>query len=337
MDKSLYGRRWELKVQCSDGTFITAENDGFSGKESLKCTFEINYPGYEGWYFSEFNIWNLVPQDYLKIIEQGRRVYFSAGYSDRIKGKYGQIFGGSVFQSFVTRENVTDWKLTLLCIDGERLFTDNFVSFSLNKDYTFGAMANAIASKALSPISMGYITEYLNDKEFPRGCTVLGSPGVGMREVCRSNNAQMYPVADDDKIHIVHFSDDIQGSALEINSDSGLIGTPQQIENGISFRMLLDPTVVLAAPQKWIKLDLSTISVQQQKAVPGQTLVPVLQTTEKEGSPFNGFFKVGGVRHIGDTRGNDWYTDVIGYSLTGKAGLQMTVPTMYPTPDYNGG
>jgi hypothetical protein len=80
---------------------------------------------------------------------------------------------------------------------------------------------------------------------------------------------------------------------------------------------------MITEPIQWVKLDMSSISVKQQKAVVGQTPPPIL--------PRDGLFKVGGVKHIGDTRGDDWYTDVVGYSIAGsRTGLQLTVPTMYP-------
>lgn len=329
MDNSLYGRKWELSVQCSDGTFLTVGNDGISGVESLKCTFQINYPGYEGWYFSEFNIWNPMPSTSLKIIEEGAQVFFSAGYG---RGKYGQIFGGRVFQAFSTRENVTDYKLTLLCVDGSKLFKDNFTAFSRTAGYTYSSLLNDVAQYSQSPISMGQISNYIKDIQFPRGVTVFGSPSAIGREVCRSNNLQMF--MKDDKWQFTHLSDIPEGTALEIDPSSGLIGTPEQTDYGISFRTLLDPTLQIANPPKWVKIDLSKINVKQQRAVIGKDLVGVLQL---ETSPWNGYFKVGGVVHSGDTRGQEWYTDVVGYSFAGKKPLQLepTVPGITKNPRYD--
>jgi hypothetical protein len=324
MNRSHYGRKWLLKILCSDGTTLSIGNDGFSGLESLKCTFDINYPGYEGWYFSEFVIYNPTKETEKKIIQEGAEVYFYAGYQEKYGGKYGQIFGGKVFQSLFTRENVTDYKLTLMCMDGARLFKDNFAAFHL-KDYSDQTLINETAARSSSPIPIGTVSSKIGMAKKPRGCVVFGSPVTAIREIVRNNAAQMFMI--NDTLNILKATDSPSGEAIVVDTNSGLIGTPQQIDFGISFRTLLNPELILTNPPKWVKLDLSAINVKQQKAVPGQNIVPIL--------PKDGYFKIGGVRHSGDTRGNDWYTDVMGYSLTGKAGLQLTVPEMLSDPTVN--
>jgi hypothetical protein len=100
-----------------------------------------------------------------------------------------------------------------------------------------------------------------------------------------------------------------------------LVGTPTQTEYGLNFRCLLNPQIVLASPPKWVIVDLSRISVVQLKAQYGtDKMVPIM--------PVNGEFQIGGVRHSGDTRGDAWYTDVVGYSLAGRVPLQLTVGQM---------
>ena len=323
IDKSLYGRKWELSVVCDDGTMLTLGKNGIDGPESLKCTFEINYPGYEGWYFSEFNIWNPTPDTERKIIREGAEVHFSAGYSE---GRYGKIFGGKVFQSLFTRENVTDYKLTLLCMDGARLFKDNFVSLIMAKEYREQTLLNEIAARAISPIEVGHITEGINVCEKPRGAVFFGSPMTPVREIARSNAAQIFMV--NDQLQMARLEDLPQGAFFDIKPSTGLIGTPEQTDFGINFRTLLNPDLILTNPPRWVKLDLSGINVKQKKAVIGQARIPLL--------PNDGYFKVGGIRHSGDTRGNEWYTDVIGYSLTGKAPLQLFMtPEMLQNPKYD--
>lgn len=326
MDKSHYGRKWLLKIKCTDGTELSIGNDGFPGYESLKVDFEVNYPGYEGWYFSEFNIYNPTIETEKKIIQEGAEVYFYAGYSE---GNYGQIFGGKVFQSLWTREHVTDFKLTLICMDGERLFRDNFVNFTLT-EYTEQTLMNEIAGRSHRKIEVGKISELtgltaegVDLEPLPRGTTVFGSPSIPLREVVKSNGSQMFML--NDKLNVVRIDEAPQGDYIEVNTANGLVGTPCQVDYGVHFRTLLNPELALANPLKWVKLDMSQITIQQQKAVFGQKIVSKL--------PKDGYFKIGGVRHSGDTRGDEWYTDVIGYSLAGKTGLQLTVPTMLNDAD----
>jgi hypothetical protein len=316
MNTSMYGRKWQLEVLCNDGTLFVVGGAGLTGMEPLRCTFDINYPGYEGWYFSEFVLWNTSKETQAKMIQEGAEVYFYAGYAD---GRYGQIFGGKVFQSMFTRENVTDYKLTLSCMDGERLFKDNFVNIVLDKTYSDRTLINAIAARSETPIKLGNITAKIKDKPYPRGTTMFGgAPSTHIREVAKNNAAQFFMV--NNTLQLYHLEDNPQKDYINVNYKCGLIGTPQQVDYGISFRSLLNPDLVLANPLKWVRLDISKINVIQQKAVPNKDRVPPL--------PVDGWLKVGGVRHFGDTRGDDWYTDVVGFSTSGKTPYNTTLPEM---------
>lgn len=329
MIRSWYGRKWELSVECSDGSMLTLNQDGLDSDDKIspaRVTFDINYPGYEGWYFSEFTIYNPNKATEKKIINEGARVYFSAGYQEKYGGAYGQIFGGTVFQSLYAKESVTDYKLTLLCMDGERLFKDNLISMTMIEGYKEQTLLNEIAARSRSPIDVGKITESLDQKPRPRGVTLFAPPLMCFRQIARNNGAQMFMFKD--QLNMCHPTDTPQGEAILINEDTGLVGTPTQSEYGVNFRCLLNPQIVLASPPKWVVVDLSRISVVQLKAQYGtDKMVPVM--------PVDGQFQIGGVRHTGDTRGDSWYTDVVGYALTGKMPFQLTVNQMLNTPNQN--
>jgi hypothetical protein len=195
MIRSWYGRKWKLEIECADGTWLELSQDGLDADDRIspaRVTFDINYPGYEGWYFSEFVIYNPNKATEKKIVNEGARVYFHAGYQEKYGGAYGQIFGGTVFQTLYTRESVTDYKLTLLCMDGERLFRDNLVSLTMIKEYKEQTLVNEIAARCKSPIEVGKITDNLDQKPRPRGVSLFCAPLMCFREVTRNNGAQMF-------------------------------------------------------------------------------------------------------------------------------------------------
>ena len=76
-----------------------------------------------------------------------------------------------------------------------------------------------------------------------------------------------------------------------------LIGSPEQTEQGISFRVLLDPALTLGT---LVKLDFTLLNKLRRQA--GQLLPRVDQ---------DGIYVTRGIRHLGDTRGNAWYSEVI--------------------------
>src|ERR1035438_1422534 len=76
-----------------------------------------------------------------------------------------------------------------------------------------------------------------------------------------------------------------------------LIGTPQQTEMGVTFKVLLDSSLTIG---KLVKLDQSAIKLIP--VFPGQ--IPAVLSQ-------NGLYIVAGLRHYGDSRGDPWYSEVI--------------------------
>ena len=183
-----YGRKWELNIVCADAdkqrSVVVLKSDKDTSN-SLRVTFDINYPGYEGWYYSEIVIYNFNVETEQKVIMEGGAVTLNAGYEG---GNYGQIFGGYIFQSLFERENVVDYKLTLRCIDGNKIFDNNFVAFTLNSRYTEQTLLNEIVSRAQTPIPVGGKTTNIKSVSKSRGVTVFGSPATILREYMRTND-----------------------------------------------------------------------------------------------------------------------------------------------------
>ena len=83
------------------------------------------------------------------------------------------------------------------------------------------------------------------------------------------------------------------------------------VQEGVSFRVLLDSRLLVKIPSICVGIDNTVIKQMMNGSGNNLNLPPVLSQ--------NGVYGVAGVRHIGDTRGNDWYTDVVG--VTSKSGI----------------
>jgi hypothetical protein len=77
------------------------------------------------------------------------------------------------------------------------------------------------------------------------------------------------------------------------------------------FTVLLDPRLKVQLPPLVVQLTRTLIS--QLTVQPGQAVVSPMSA--------NLDFFVAQVRHIGDSRGNDWYTEVTGYNTTYASNL----------------
>jgi len=268
----------------------------------LRCTFRVEYLGYQYQNFAEISIYNLSSKTQVDIIKSGLRLVLEAGYKN---GQFGKIFDGNIYQPIWDRENIVDYKLTLLCFDGDSQLNLNFVNMAVQVNHDSRNDLLAIMKNARYPFENGGITENIDTTEMPRGKVYFGMPKKYFREIANANNAQWSYT--NGKLIVSNLTNIPQTEALVISPDNGLIGTPQQTQDGVELKTLLNPALRVQYPPMQIKLDNSI--VRQAKLQFGQ-----LQTRLDQ----DGFYYVASVVHYGDTRGDEWYTDIVGFNSTGS-------------------
>lgn len=296
-----FGRKWRVTISSDNGSQWVIPDKPEDGLK-LHCVFRVEKFMLTQAFWAEVSMYNLNMPTQTRLIEEGDFVVIEAGYEE---GPYEQLFSGSVFQPMFERENVTDYKTTLYCMDGLGLLTANISNVTLQSGYDYRSVISAMAASAHKAIPLGSITSNLDSKSSPRGKTIFGEPNKYIRQLEQDNNAIGF--VSDGKLNIAKIDDECSQEALVITPTTGLVGTPQQTQYGVNFRCLLNPSITITSPPMVVKLDQTV--VRQMKARPGQYLTPL----DKDG-----FYKVIGVVYTGDTRGNSWYVDVSGVNLAGK-------------------
>jgi hypothetical protein len=214
------------------------------------------------------------------------------------------------------RREVVDFCMTLRCVVGKFESADNIVIGNLTAEMTsqkniVGTMMNA--SFCANPIGQGSIPSTLAEDTNPRGKVIMQQPQDIVEEIAESRGEQWF---------FNHLGFNFGNSrssvppnqAIVISSKTGLIGVPQQIEeSGITFKTLLDPRLdIKIEPMTQVYIDNKLI--RQAKRQLG--INPSMLDN-------SGYYNVSSVRHYGDTRGNDWHTEVIAWSpVYGRAGLE---------------
>jgi len=301
-----FGRKWKIMVLRADGSEAWVVSDSDFEKNALRCTFSIEQIAYQTPWYSDIQIWNLAGDTQAAIFEEckkdGSSVIVEAGYQD---GRYGKIFDGQIFQPLFERVGVIDYVLTLHCMDGLGVVTGNLCNMTLSRGYDYAGIISEMARKARTPVPVEFISENLDKNKLPRGKVISGDFQNYVRDIARANNAQFF--MKNGKLNVNKLDDPYEGEAIVYTPESGLIGTPQQITNGVSFRVLLNPELQVKIPYMTVKIDNAII--QQIKLRQDQIVSPLDQ---------NGFYKVIKVTYNGDTRGNDWYADIIGINLVGN-------------------
>lgn len=321
LDNAYYGRKWQIIISLNDGTTIDLTDSEF-GEYALRAQFTVEIQGYTAITYADVTIWNLSAETDNKIGSQmGGTVIINAGYT-AASAAYGQIFVGEIFQILRDRDNAVDYKLTLHCVDGHGIYNNNVSAFTAAAGLTQQQQIYNVCQQAKSKISVGTITDDLNSAALPRGKTFFGEPKKYLKAIAADNNAQFYVSAD--AVNITKFTDTAtttlnvspaNSDNVETNTDAILIGYPQQIPYGINCTILLNPRVKMLNPPMQIKINQATIREQMKRI--GE--VPTLLEQD-------GIYKVAKLTHRGDTRGNEWYTDITGIITQGMIPFNMKNP-----------
>jgi hypothetical protein len=328
----LWGQAWALDVTYADGTDNPPKTRIGSSEwepESLRITFEIQQSmNSDPFWYADVNIYNLDSQTAQNTLYNATWVTLSAGFQTG-PNRSTVIWDGPVFQSTFTRENVVDQKVTLHCV-ANPLIMDDIINFSVGPFASQAQLAAKMAAEIdLPPLnpSQGTMSQLaytrMSAKQYPRGRTTFGKVGKYLTQLADDNFMQSWRDGQQayisevqsgkttpDVIYAPPFPPEynVQLPPLPPGTTQSIIGTPRQIQQGVIFTVLLDPRLSVVLPPKVVQLVRTQITQLQRTPSINSELPTALGSDLK--------FFVAQVRHVGDTRGNDWLTEVTGYSTT---------------------
>ncbi|GAB6170543.1 hypothetical protein JCM15765_03980 [Paradesulfitobacterium aromaticivorans] len=279
----LYGRRYRVIVSSLDGEKAVDVSQ-------LRCTFNCVKIIQMQPQFSEIVIYNLSAQTENAIIKEGDRVVVEAGYEGK---QYGLIFDGNVVQVIRNKEGGTTYTLTLVAADSDVFLNYSLSAFSMIRGQNSRAVVDNLTNKATISTQLGNISATLSDSALTRGKVFFGLTRDYLRQIAQSENATYY--MEDGKVNIIRAEDIPEGEIIELSPESGLIGVPEQSDFGVKIKCLLNPRIKI---NSLVHVDNSLIRNQQ----------------FDQGQPISldhdGIYRAIKVTHIGDSRGNDWYTEI---------------------------
>lgn len=296
----LYGRKYRILVLMSDGTAFDVSE--------VRCSFEIPKTQLGTPQQAIITLYNLSPETENSIIQNGQQVVVEAGYNGSF---YGKIFSGNIIQPVRSKENGTDYKLTLVALDSNRFTTYGLVGVTLNSNLSMRDAILNVASRANYPIETGSIAD--TRITYPRGKVMFGKPSDYLTQMAKTMNATYY--TEDGKVNIVQAKQLESGEIFDLGPQTGLIGTPKQNDTGIEFSCLLNPLITL---NSLVRIDNKKIDQYQYS-----------QGTAIRSLDSQGIYRVITVKYSGDTRGNNWKCEC---GAIGQAGILpsfLSNPSMY--------
>lgn len=256
-------------------------------------------------------VFNLSTDTVAKLLKQSNsRLVLQGGYED----SYGVIFMGDIKQFRTGRINATDTYLDILAADGDLAYAFGFVNQSIEASQTNPAQQaeSAVAQMNGLGVTMGYNGLQTTGGILPRGKVKVGMARSILRDLTFGAEASWS--IQNGKVIIIPLDQYLPGVAVKLSAATGLIGVPEQTQDGIRCRCLLNPKIGVGAR---VQIDnasiVQTIDATDFRGVAGTAQRVFNSYTATQLYPSiarDGFYRVYIAEHDGDTRGNEWETQL---------------------------
>lgn len=290
MDESQqYLRTCQLFVSGNnlDGLDLSALRIKFSVKRSDTMTPNV----------ADIRVYNLQEETALRIRKEFTKVLLQAGY----EGNFGVIFQGNIKQVIIGRESATDTFIDIIAGDGDRAYNFAVVNATIRKGATAADQVSA-AVGAMTPkgVTAGHLGD-MPTTALPRGKAMYGNARSYLRDVGQTTQSSWS--IQDEKVTFVKKKSYLPGERVVLTSKTGMIGTPQQTNEGVNVKCLLNPMLKIAS-----RIQIDNASIARFKinlSVPNSAAnIPAPLTAD-------GVYYVLVVEHTGDTRGVEWYSSLV--------------------------
>ena len=306
------GTQWIRKVRllvAKRSRDKTLEADGLDLSD-LHFRFQVTSSDGQTPNMLTIRIYNLDDNTMRSIIKEYDQVSLEAGY---VNANFGLIFGGTVRQYKRGRENSVDSFLEILAADNDLGYNFGFISATLSPDQQNASWADIYRQCAdgMSVSVDPQTTEMLlreagtNGNIFiPRGRVLFGLTRSILSVMSDSIDATWS--VQNGVLYVTKNTGVRAGTAVVLGPDTGLIGTPEATDSGVEARCLLNSQMRIGIRVS-IAANLINETTQFNRLWPA--LAPVAQLAN------NSLYRVLATEHIGDTRGQEWYTDIVGLAL----------------------
>lgn len=279
----------------------------------MHCTFEIHAEDQGVPENCRIRVENLKEDTVSKIQKEFQRVVIQAGYWN---APYGVIFTGNIMQFRKGRRDAKTTYLEILAADNDLAYNFTFMSQPLVGGSTpqqrMAAVATEFKKKGLDT---GFMQLPTAGGVLPRGKVFYGLARVYARRIADDRGASWNILKG--KMNVIPLDGYLPGEAVELTAKTGLIGRAEQTEQGVFVRCLINPEIRVGG---LIKLNNTSVNVTQQ--APKFALFPgQLPYDRYVGNQLfadvtaDGLYRVVVCECRGDTRGTDWYMDLMTLAL----------------------
>jgi hypothetical protein len=322
-DRKLGGYQWLrlIKLMVYAGT-SGGKGDGIDVSQ-MRIDFRLTKMINPSPNLLDAKVYNLAPKTIEKI-KQYHRVQLSAGHKT---GNYGMIFDGTVVLYVVSKENPVDSFVQIIAGDGDVDLNSSIANLSFPPGTFPKQKVEAVLKQNNiplgAPVDMGK-----GQQKTLRYSHFLGSMNRLIRQETNATASDFF--IDDGKAFVIPTVGYRKGEIVDLSPTTGLVGIPKVTPNGIEAICLLNAKLRLGglfhidskllSDVPWVPGGQPMASVGP--SAPGgsryesmgmgwQATGVVYSKAAASLSP-TGIYKILVLNHYGDTRGNPWYSELIG-------------------------
>ena len=286
---------------------VIGDNGNGVDVSNLRITFTVKKTSVQTPNEAEIKVYNLASDTAAQIQREFSRVILQAGYKDN----FAVIFDGTVKQVKSGRENGTDTYLHIMASDGDASYNFAVVNTTLAAGSSPSDHINAAAEPmAEHGTTVGHVGD-VGGQKLARGKVMYGNSRDYLRQTAQSSDSDWS--IQDGKLQVVPIRGLLPTQAVLLNSKSGLVGTPEQTNDGIKVRALLNPMLKIGGRIIVNNKDIELATISENKTTKtGEKKQPADKPATIAD---DGAYKVIKVEYTGDTRGNDWYCDMIAIDI----------------------
>lgn len=296
----LYGRKATL--------IVAGGVDGLDLSE-MHFKFKITAADTESPNAASIRIYNLSDATVKKITGKTpvefTRVVLQAGYEAAL----GVIFDGTIKQFRQGRENAVDSYLEILAGEGDEAYNFGVCNTTLAAGSTPKERLDAIAGGLGA--TPGFVSPLgATGGVLPRGKVLFGMSRALMR--CEATSRGATWSIQNGKVNVVALDGYLPGEAVKLNGQTGLVGIPEQTDQGVKAVCLLNPKIKVGGLVQINNADINKTSAAPGQALPaGQLMYDSLANIQFPADvTADGFYRVFVIEYAGDTRGQEWYCNL---------------------------
>lgn len=293
--------QWLRKVEV----ILAGGSTAFNLTEEFRITFNVVVTDTVTFNTVRIRIYNLSDNTVATILGakgvEFTKVVLNAGYQP--PGSFGGIFEGTITQFGHGRENNVSSYLDVFASDGDVL---NYavINQTLAGPTTQADQIGAIG-KAVTPFGIVTGASELQQSGgvLPRGKVMFGQVTNVVRGFGKSRNSTWS--VQNGTLKEIPLTGYLDGEIVIINSQTGLVGTPETTQQGITLTCLLNPKIFVGNRIQLNNREINqTIITNRVAAGPnGQAALGQFASESADG-----IYRVCANEFDGDTRGNPWYS-----------------------------